>query len=44
LIQILPDLSNPILEIFYIYPKQFGALKRIKVFGDYLKTKLYKGS
>lgn len=39
LIQILPNISNPNLDICYIYPKQFESLKRIKVFGDYLKTK-----
>lgn len=42
LIRILPDLSNPILEIFYIYSKQFEPLKRIKVFEDYLKTKFHE--
>ena len=44
LIQILPDLSNPILEIYYIYPKQFEPLKRIKVLGEYLKTKFNEES
>ncbi|GAO98356.1 DNA-binding transcriptional activator GcvA [Caedimonas varicaedens] len=40
LIRILPDIPNPTLDICYIYPKQFEPLKRIKILGDYLKTKL----
>lgn len=40
LIRILPDLPSPKLEIYYIYPKQFEPLKRIKILGDYLKIKL----
>jgi DNA-binding transcriptional LysR family regulator len=40
LIQILPDISSPKLDICYIYSKQFEPLKRIKIFGDYLKIKL----
>ena len=37
LIQILPDIPSPKLDL---YSKQFEPLKRIKVFGDYLKIKL----
>jgi DNA-binding transcriptional LysR family regulator len=44
LIQILPDIPNPKLEIYYIYPKQFEPLKRIKALGEYLKTKLNEES
>jgi len=40
LIQILPYLPNTTLKIYYIYPKQFEPLKRIKVFGEYLKIRL----
>jgi len=40
LIRIFPDIPSPKLDIHYIYPKQFEPLKRIKVFGDYLKIKL----
>ena len=40
LIQVLPDLPSPKLDIHYIYPKQFEPLKRIKVFRHYLKIKL----
>ena len=44
LIQVLPDLPSPKLDIHYIYPKQFEPLKRIKVFRHYLKTKLNEES
>ena len=40
LIQVLPDLPSPKLDIHYIYPKQFEPLKRIKALGEYLKIKL----
>jgi len=40
LIQVLPDILNSKLDIHYVYPKQFEPLKRIKVFGEYLKIKL----
>ncbi|MBN9343530.1 MAG: hypothetical protein BGO76_02465 [Caedibacter sp. 38-128] len=36
LIEVLPDLSGPIIDIYYVYPKELKDFKRITVLGDYL--------
>ncbi|MFN7709458.1 MAG: LysR family transcriptional regulator [Holosporales bacterium] len=36
LVPVLPDVSGPIIEGYFIYPKHLEDSKRIKVIGDYL--------
>lgn len=40
LINILPDIEAPIVDLYYIYKKNLGNSKRIISLGDYLEKKL----
>lgn len=40
LVPILTDVQGPVIEIFYIYPKEYQDLKKITVLLNYLKEKI----
>ena len=42
IVEILPDLSIPILYRHVVYPKQLANLKRVQVFVDFLLKKMHE--
>jgi DNA-binding transcriptional LysR family regulator len=42
LIQVLPDIKGPEIDIYYVYPGQLKHSKRVTVFGEYLLNALKK--
>lgn len=44
LIEVLPDVEGPMVDVHYIYPKKLKHIKRITVFGEYMVEVLKKES
>jgi len=44
LVQILPEIKGPEIDIYYVYPSYLAKSKEINVFGDYLKEICTQGS
>jgi DNA-binding transcriptional LysR family regulator len=40
LVQILPDLKAPKVEVFFVYPEELRNSKRVAVFRDFLLSRL----
>lgn len=40
LVQVLPDLEGPKVDLYYVYPEKFQTLKRVSLFGEYLAERL----
>jgi DNA-binding transcriptional LysR family regulator len=40
LVKILPEIEGPTVDLYYIYPKSLHNSKRVKVFGEYLETRI----
>ncbi|MGI4850668.1 MAG: LysR family transcriptional regulator [Janthinobacterium lividum] len=40
LVPVLPEIQGPVIEIFYIYPKEYQDVKKITVLLNYLKAKI----
>lgn len=44
LIEVLPDIEGPMVDVHYVYPKRLEHVKRLTVFGDYMVGILEKES
>src|SRR5690606_21662367 len=44
LIEILPNIEGPVVDVHYIYPKRLEHIKRITAFGEYMVKILEKES
>ena len=40
LVQILPDLKGPKVDVFFVYPEELRNSKRVAVFRDFLLAQL----
>lgn len=40
LVKILPEVSGPVIDLYYVYPQALKNSKRVQVFGDYLKKSI----
>jgi DNA-binding transcriptional LysR family regulator len=40
LVQLLPDLKSPKIDVFFVYPEELRTSKRVAVFRDFLLTRL----
>lgn len=44
LVNILPDVKGPVVDLYYVYPFALKNSKRVQVFGDYLARCIPEGS
>lgn len=42
LVEVLPDIEKPHLDVYYIYPVRMAGVKRLQVFGEFLAEKISK--
>lgn len=40
LVPILPSVQGPIIDIYYVYPETIKNSKRVKIFGEFIKSKI----
>ena len=44
LVRVLPDLSGPAIEAYFVYPEELRQSKRVSVFRDFLLLKIAEGN